>query len=72
MFQKKMKGKTVIITGANGGIGKETTKDLAKRGAKIIMACRNIEAAKTVRGKTKKKTIALRMGITIIVMHHYF
>jgi len=38
-----MKGKIVLITGANSGIGKETAKSLAKMGATIIMACRNIE-----------------------------
>lgn len=32
----------VIITGANTGIGKETAIDLAKRGGKIYMACRDI------------------------------
>ena len=47
-----MEGKTVIITGANSGIGKETAKDLAQRGARIIMACRNMETAKAVKGKT--------------------
>lgn len=47
----KMEGKTVLITGANGGIGKETTKDIAKRGARIILACRNIDAANQVKGK---------------------
>lgn len=51
----KMEGKTVLITGANGGIGKETTKDLAKRGARIIMACRNTDSANAVKGKICKK-----------------
>lgn len=46
-----MEGKTVLITGANSGIGKETAKDLAGRGARIIMACRNLTTAEEVRRK---------------------
>lgn len=51
-----MKGKTVIVTGANSGIGRETAKDLAKRGAKVIMACRNLDLANKVRDQIVAET----------------
>lgn len=54
-----MEGKTVIITGANSGIGKETAKDLAGRGARIIMACRNLETANAVKGKEDNQSSIL-------------
>lgn len=38
-------GKTIIVTGANSGIGFLTAKELAAKGAKIIMACRSIDKA---------------------------
>jgi len=43
-----MKNKIVLITGANRGIGRETARALAKKGAIIIMACRNLEKAEPV------------------------
>lgn len=40
-----LKGKTAIVTGSNTGIGKTTALDLAKRGSRVILACRNRERA---------------------------
>ncbi|MCI4374243.1 hypothetical protein PGIGA_G00004020 [Pangasianodon gigas] len=52
----KIPGKTVVITGANAGIGKETARELARRGGRIIMGCRDMEkcetAAREIRGST--------------------
>jgi NAD(P)-dependent dehydrogenase (short-subunit alcohol dehydrogenase family) len=38
-------GKVAVITGANNGIGYETALALAKKGAEIVLACRNLEKA---------------------------
>lgn len=40
-YENSLKDKTVIITGANTGIGYETALDFAKRGARLILACRD-------------------------------
>jgi NAD(P)-dependent dehydrogenase (short-subunit alcohol dehydrogenase family) len=39
-MSEEMKNKTVLVTGANSGIGYETVVGLARKGAKVLMACR--------------------------------
>ena len=38
-----LENKTIIVTGANSGIGKSAVIQLAKLGAKVIMACRSLD-----------------------------
>lgn len=53
---EKMDGKTVIITGGNSGIGKETAKELARRNARVILACRNLTKARKVAEEVLRET----------------
>ena len=41
-----LKGHVAVVTGANGGLGLETTRALAAKGATVVMGARNQEKAK--------------------------
>jgi len=54
MAKFELKGKTVVITGASSGIGAETALAFAKRGAKLVLSGRNLDALVRTKEKVEK------------------
>ena len=51
-----MEKELAIITGADGGMGQEITKEIARAGYPIIMACKNAQKATPICEQIKKET----------------
>lgn len=56
---------TAIITGATSGIGAETARVLAKRGARLVIPARSLKTAE----ETKSRILSEFPYAEIIVMH---
>ena len=53
-----MQGKTVLITGANQGIGKASAIALGKLGAKLVLVCRNADKARSAKEESAVTVLA--------------
>lgn len=51
-----MNGKTVIVTGANSGIGRATATGIVKLQGRVIMACRDARRAEVVSREIRQET----------------
>ena len=58
-----LSGRTVVVTGASSGLGISTTRELARAGARVVLAVRNVskgeEVARTVEGRTEVRRLEL-------------
>ncbi|XP_018593342.1 retinol dehydrogenase 14 [Scleropages formosus] len=62
---KRLDGKTVLITGGNSGVGKETAVALAMRGARVIIGCRDPERAEKAVQEIKMRS----HNLNVLHMH---
>ena len=56
-------GRIAIVTGANNGVGFETTVGLARTGFQVIMACRSIERAEKAKVEIVKRVQGAKLNI---------
>jgi NAD(P)-dependent dehydrogenase (short-subunit alcohol dehydrogenase family) len=49
-------GKTFLVTGANAGLGLETCKTLAARGARVLLGCRSEQRARAAMAEIRAET----------------
>ncbi|MCB9301900.1 MAG: SDR family NAD(P)-dependent oxidoreductase [Lewinellaceae bacterium] len=61
-----LSGKVIIVTGGNSGLGYESVKAFAEKGAEVILASRSLEkgqAAKAEIGNTKGKIVVMPLDL---------
>lgn len=60
-----MRGKTVIVTGANSGIGKAVAGELLKLQARVVMACRDLQRAEEAAADLRREAGAEQGQVVI-------
>lgn len=61
-----LSGRTAVVTGANSGLGLETTRELARHGAHVIMACRSEDRARRARAEIRQDVPDAKLDVHIL------
>jgi NAD(P)-dependent dehydrogenase (short-subunit alcohol dehydrogenase family) len=64
-MQWNVEEKTILITGANSGLGKATAMGLAERGAHVVMTSRNLQRGEKARREIARKTGNERVDLLV-------
>lgn len=58
-----LSGKVIVVTGGNSGLGYESVKAFAEKGAEVILASRSVEKGKNASAEIEKKGISGKITV---------
>ena len=66
-----LKGKTVVVTGSNSGVGYKTAETMLYLGARVILACRNMQRANEARNKLAAEYSESNISVMLLNLAHF-
>lgn len=67
-----MTGRTIVVTGANSGIGRVTARELVARGARVVLAVRDLDKGRAAAAGMTGRTEVCRLDLADLAAVHAF